>query len=525
MKNKLKIVLKTHLTNTYKLKQLTKKKIILHLLLFIYIAISLFAVLHEFLSKVYETLTLIQLNTYFLTILFSLASIFSFFFTIFSAKNALFENKDNDLLFSLPIKKTTILFTRLSSILIYNLLISLFIIIPGLVVYFSKEPFQLYSVIIIFVLTLFSSIIPTIISSLFGYLIAFITSHFKHKNRIELLSYIIFIGIYLLVIYQGDFLLELFKEYPDLLMNIFKTIFFPIYLINLSINKSNFLYLILYIILNIIILFLFLILLNKKYYQILTKLKSEKTFSNFKMKKLNSNRPMIALTKKEVKRYFSSAIYLFNTSFGMLILIIASVASLFYQPKELLAIIGGTLVTSPFIQVFYLLAITIAFSTTTNSSLSIERNNFWILKMLPLKTKQIFRAKKYVNLILILPTTLISLILFSISGYITILEMIKFIALTLVYSITIANFGLLCNLLFPKLDAPNDTAIVKQSASSLIGIMIPFILVIIYILLLDYLSIPENSILGITFIILLLLSIITNVILNTWGIKKYRKLN
>ncbi|MCI6265315.1 MAG: hypothetical protein MR598_00525, partial [Erysipelotrichaceae bacterium] len=118
MKSKLGIVLKTNFINTYKLKQLTKKKAILYLVLFLYIGISLFMVLHEFLGKVYHTLTLVQLTSYYLTNLFSIASIFSFFFTIFSAKNSLFENKDNDLLFSLPIDKKTVLFSRLSIILL-----------------------------------------------------------------------------------------------------------------------------------------------------------------------------------------------------------------------------------------------------------------------------------------------------------------------------------------------------------------------------------------------------------------------
>lgn len=525
MKSKLGIVLKTNFINTYKLKQLTKKKAILYLFLFLYIGISLFMVLHEFLGKVYHTLTLVQLTSYYLTILFSIASIFSFFFTIFSAKNSLFENKDNDLLFSLPIDKKTVLFSRLSIILLYNFFIGLFMIIPGLAVYFGEESFQIYPTIIIVLLTLFSSVIPTILASIFGYFIAFITSQFQHKNRIELLSYILFIGIYMLVIYQGDSFLELFSNHPDTFMNLLKTVFFPIYLINLSITKSNFLYIVFYIILNLGLLYLFLVLLNKKYYQIIRKLKTEKTTSNFKMRTLTSSRPMIALTKKEVKRYFSSAIYLFNTSFGMLLLLLASGASFFYQEEELLAMIGENSQINSNVLVLYILLFAICFSTTTNSSISIERNNFWILKMLPLKTKQIFRAKKYVNLILILPITFISLILFLISGYINGLELFEFLGISLVLSITIANFGLLCNLLFPKLDAPNDTAIVKQSASAMMGIMVPMVFVVVYIVALDSLTISSSLILGITFLLFLFLSCITNFLLNTWGVKKYRELS
>ena len=135
MKNKLGILLKNSLTNTYKLRSMTKKKLLLIIGLVAYVFVSIFAVLSNYFGNIYEKLSDINLSNYYLTIIFSLTSIFSLFFTIFSTKNALFENKDNDLLFSLPIKKETILLSRLSSILIYNFVLGLFMIIPGIHVY------------------------------------------------------------------------------------------------------------------------------------------------------------------------------------------------------------------------------------------------------------------------------------------------------------------------------------------------------------------------------------------------------
>lgn len=525
MKNKFAIVFKNSFVNTYKLRSLTKRKILLILLLVIYVAASIFMMLNEFFDGVYKTLSQINLNHYYLTIIFSITSIFSFFFTIFSAKNALFENKDNDLLFSLPIRKTTILFSRLSSILLYNFFLGLFIIIPGICVYVTNASLSIHTFIIISLLTLFSSVIPTVLSSLFGYLIAFITSKSKNKNLIELISYMLFIGIYLLVFYNGDVILKLFINNLDLLNKVLRYVFFPIYLINLSITKLNFIYIVLYVMINIGILFLFIFILDKIYYKIIIKLKIEKTNSNFKMKKLNLNSPMSALIKKEVERYFSSAIYVFNTSFGVIILVIVSIASFFYDSKELLSIVESEISLNSFMMVFYLLLFVVGLSGTTNSSLSIERNNFWILKMLPLTPKEVFRAKKCVNLILLIPTILLSLILFLVSGYIKFPEMIILFSLNILFSIIIANFGLICNLLFPKFDAPNDTVIVKQSISSLMGIMIPLVFLILYVIVIDYLNITQNLILMITLIIFIVFTMVTTVILNTWGIDKYRKLS
>ncbi len=111
-----------------------------------------------------------------------IVTIMTFIEGIYKSQGILFESKDNDLLFSLPIKKKTILLSRISSILIYNFILGLFIIAPGLYVYIINIALTPKIVIIITLLTLFSSIIPTILASLFGYLIALITSKSKKKN-------------------------------------------------------------------------------------------------------------------------------------------------------------------------------------------------------------------------------------------------------------------------------------------------------------------------------------------------------
>ena len=145
--------------------------------------------------------------------------------------------------------------------------------------------------------------------------------------------------------------------------------------------------------------------------------------------------------------------------------------------------------------------------------------------MLPIHPKEVFRAKKSVNLLLLIPAITISLIIFRLSNYITYTEMIYLLILSIVASFLVANFGLICNLLFPKLDAQNDTVIVKQSMSSLLGIITPLIALIIYLIIIDSLKLNQNSILILTIIIISILLISTQIILNTWGVKKYRKLS
>ena len=98
------------------------------------------------------------------------------------------------------------------------------------------------------------------------------------------------------------------------------------------------------------------------------------------MKELKSSSILKNLYFKEVKRYFSSPIYVLNTSFGLILILIASIASIFYDKEQILAVFE--LSTNG--QIFNLLVVAIIFiafvSNTTSSSISIE-GNLWILKL------------------------------------------------------------------------------------------------------------------------------------------------
>ena len=70
MKNKFAIILKNSLINTYKLKSMTKRKMLLILLLVVYVFSSIFVIFNDFFGNIYTMLNSINLNMYYLTIIF-----------------------------------------------------------------------------------------------------------------------------------------------------------------------------------------------------------------------------------------------------------------------------------------------------------------------------------------------------------------------------------------------------------------------------------------------------------------------
>ena len=95
-------------------------------------------------------------------------------------------------------------------------------------------------------------------------------------------------------------------------------------------------------------------------------------------------------------------------------------------------------------------------------------------------------------------------------------------------SITLSSIlGLVINLKYPKMNASNDTEVVKQSMSSMVAVFINIGIIIISVIgiftLYDKLNI--YLLLGIHVLIIILVTIVLYYILMNKGIKEYRSIN
>ena len=131
------------------------------------------------------------------------------------------------------------------------------------------------------------------------------------------------------------------------------------------------------------------------------------------------------------------------------------------------------------------------------------------------------------SLIIELPFILLAIILFIIKFNPSIIYSIIIILLALTSIILTGIIGLLVNLKYPKLNAPNDTEVVKQSASSMISVFTGMAIAIVSIFGIGYFA-DNYSLTLVIFIHVILLMLITFVlyrILMKIGPKEYRKLN
>lgn len=157
----------------------------------------------------------------------------------------------------------------------------------------------------------------------------------------------------------------------------------------------------------------------------------------------------------------------------------------------------------------FLLAGVFCMMTVTSTSISMEGKNWWIARSLPLSAKHIFDAKILMNLLLMLPFYLLSegmLVLAIRPGILEAVWMFLIPAVMIVFSCV---YGITVNLHFPVLNWESEVAVVKQSASAVLGGIGGFVLAILCMV--AALVIPEeysNVLRGSVCVVLILATVV-----------------
>lgn len=505
--------------NNSKFKSERRKKTLKGLIIGIIIIYILFYV-YFIANSLMPSFVLINKPLYLLALLFSICSLYIFFANLFKIKNILFDFKDYDLLMSLPIKRSMIIISKMVSLYITNLLCTLIIMIPGYIAYIRYA--SLPNHFLFFLLLLAIPIVPILASSVFGIIVSWLTSFFKNK---KIGSYIVYLSIIILVffgMYKINGLDEMaivnnsinivdnFNKYY-ILTNIFITL----------LEGFNLISLFAFIIIPLGLFVLFIIFINKGYLVLREKLLKQNVKSDYILKRYTINRPLISLYKKEIKRYISSPLYVINTSFGCIIVILLIMSILIFNDN----VISRFEKITNFNEIiknniFMILSLICVVSSTTNSSISLEGKSLWIMKMLPVSTNNIFISKIMVNLTILIPTIIIASTFFGIYLHLPFIEFLFLFLIMLAYSLFASINGIIINLIFPKLDYDSEIRVIKQSMSVFISILVG---VIVVVLPFNILIINTWSIILITSIILLV-DLILAIVLYYYGNRKFKTL-
>lgn len=517
-------------------KAVDKKKSIYNKIIIIFLVCALLSVgftyaimFAELLKPVNMTYVMLELFAIVVTILVLLEC-------IYKSQGILFEAKDNDLLFSMPIKKKTIISARLIKLLSFEYIFDFIFFIPGVIVYaYLENPSWQYWITSI-VMLLVIPVIPTVIGSVIGYIIKAFSNKFKKRKMIQTISTLITtLGIMYFSFNLQSIMLNLANN-ANTINQTLSQIYYPIKLYVSLINEFNIKDLAILIIINVAISIAFVKIFSISYFSIISKSSEVAKNSKYKLKN-NVNSQMKALLMKDFKRFFASPIYIVNAGFGLILLIITSIGicvnfegTINLVAKNILqqdlGINMQDIINMVPMGFLVMIVFIIPMSMITSAAISIEGKSFEFIKTLPISAKKVLSSKVLMSDIIIIVPTVLCAILVAIRFNFTIVTTVQIIAACIVLANFTSTLGLIINLIMPKMDAKNDTEVVKQSGSTLVatftGMGVFGVSIILWSVFKSFVNFSNF-----TFIMLgifLLLNIINWRILSTYGEKRLYKI-
>ena len=457
-------------------KKKNKRNMNMALMIVLYVFVGLiFAVYCGVLSALYVYMGMEEIV---MPMMMTIASVVILITSIFKANGFLFASRDDDLLLSLPVDTHQIIVSRLATLYIFDLVETAVVMLPSLVVVAVMSNVGAGFIISVLMSILFIPMIPLAIAALIGIIVTYISCRFKHKNFLSVVFGMLFVIIIMFFSMSAQNMNDqVIMDMSKLLLDLFRRTYFPtsLYISGLSGNVMS---LIGFIVLSLSAVIGVTAAIAWKYKRITTFLTTEKSSGNYRMQSLKTSGTMFSLYRKEFKLYTSIPVYVLNTAFSFVFMIIIAIALFFVKDIESFLKIPGAknyiALALPIVLSFFM-----ALSSTTYPSISLEGKKLWLTAHLPVPQKQIYHAKLLVNLTLSVPTCIISSVLLIIRFRPDTLNAVMTFLVPLAYGIFVSIFGLWVNLKFPNFDWVNPVTVIKQGIPAMICIFGGMIVVII----------------------------------------------
>ncbi len=434
------------------------------------------------------------------------------------SESILFKPKDFEMLVSMPVKSSTILWTKFAYLLFTSIYLTVIITVPSLIILAARGDISILQAILGGIMSFTIPSIPVAIGFLLSMLISYLSTRFKYTKIVTsillMLVLLVFAFLPSLISYNITKTNQVITvEKIELMMQKY---YYPAYMYNQGI-KGDIVFVLGFTIMNLGIISIIILLLSKNYIKIIQKLQETYKINKYVEKKFVKKSQIHSMYIKEIKKLFGTSIYLMNTTFGLLIMLFASIGIMFVDDVSIKEVIGINMIPTILLSISI---ISMSMSNTASCSISLEGNNIWIYKSSPIKPIKIFISKILVNMTMQLVPYFISLMLLIIRFKLDIQSILLLLVIPVLVSIAVAMFGIIVNLKFPLLKYKSELHVVKQSLAStcaIFGGLLWGILNTSFII-----GLPFGKIIFIGELAILV--IVEYMILNKWGIKKFNQL-
>lgn len=503
----------------------------------IFISLCFMFVMWSYANILFEQMAPLNLEVLVISLFTFVAAFMTIVEGIYKSGSLIFNCRDDQLLLSLPIKRSTVLFIRIFKFYVFEFIYHALLIIPLIIAYLRwAKVIEGTLFFTTFIMLFILPIIPIVISCFIGAISTSISSRFQYKKLVQTVLSMIILGIVFYLSFQMDDFLNYLVKHATSINDLVTKIYYPAGVYTNLIMNFNLKDLLVFTLENILLFVIMIVVLSKFYFKINSRMKivenkkSKRTNLHIKTKSI-----MNSFVHKELLTFLNTPVFIINAGFGLFLFILMSfvmtirfdsVIPILTDPKTInlsIDFINNYLA----LFIFLLIAFTSFMTSITNSVISLEGRNINILKSLPISTKKILLAKIYSSMVLTTPVLLLGTIILLLRFKISIIDSILLLGLSLLAPLISHFVGLIINLKFPKLDAENAAEVVKQSTSSFLAVMIGMVLVVLSVAFTMKLAgkISSTLILLLVFIFYLILDILLYFYLINHSVKDFDNLS
>ena len=398
----------------------------------------------------------------------------------YKAIDLLFKPRDNDMLLAMPIRRSTIVFTRMIKFYLFEMVYCLIFLLPAVIAYAMNVPAEPSFYLVATTMILLVPVIPIAISCLIGLVIASISGKFKHKTlwQVVLSFAILFASVGLVFVFNNPSSNIDGREIIAISDRVTEFYYPASAFVRLT-SHFDILEYLLFVVINAVILVATALIIGRFCFKIITKLDTvsyvKKTVTNYNFTKRSQT---FAMVRKELTRYFNTPVLLMNTAIGLVFFLVA-VGILCFQFDNVANSMTSSMEDFPLsIDELrsYLPSVTLAMvafasllTCITATMISLEGRAFNVLKTLPISGLKVIMTKVLVAMLLIVPVTLIGSLVMAVRFQFGIIETVLILVGVIAMPLVTELIGILINLKYPQFDADNDSVVVKQSASVMVA--------------------------------------------------------
>ena len=394
----------------------------------------------------------------------------AFVFTVFKTNGYLFNFREYDMLMSLPFESSTIAGCKFLYMYVNTLPWYMSVSVAMLIGYgiFAHPGVLIYLYWI--VLSLFIPLIPMLVASFIGFVIARISSGFKKNNLIHTIITFAFIIFsfslrYIIEGFFSDGKAEQTLENMSGAVEMASGVYLPMGWFSDAVTKGSIVCGLLLIVVSSALFIILFRVVGRSYRNINSALKSHAARGKYKMTTQKKRSVVTAIAYKEFRRMIGSTTYITNAAVGDVLAVILGVATLIIGFDKIIAVVtqnapvdSGVLRPAIPLIVYFM----VGMMATTACSPSLEGKNYWIVQSLPIEKKTLYQGKMLFNMCLSVPVMAFTTLCLCISAGVPLINTVLYLILGTVLCAFSTAWGCVCGIKHMRLDWENEVEGIKQ---------------------------------------------------------------